>query len=119
MRRYIVGPPNINDEKLGTGKTMKIYLASSEKGTEFTLVVYRALSATICMLLSGTGTDFACRVNIIRTVAKVPQSYCACIGNVEVSFDTYKRLDKFLGPQLSSLASSIAEHYVKVVARYV
>lgn len=67
MRRYIVGPPNINDEKLGTGKTMKVYLASSEKGTEFTLVVYRALSATICMLLNGTGANIACRVNMIRT----------------------------------------------------
>jgi len=57
---------------------------------ECQLLVYKALSATVCMLLQG---DFQ-----------------------PLTLEFFRRLDSFLGPKLSNLASDISEQYSKRTA---
>ncbi|KAK2189620.1 hypothetical protein NP493_101g07016 [Ridgeia piscesae] len=84
--KFILGPPNVHDITC-PGKTHRTYLNTHTETTEEChLVVYRALSATICLFVEG---DF------------------------QLNFDFWRKLDSRLGPQLGQLASDIAEHYAK------
>ena len=84
--KFVTGPPNIKDSS-NLGKIPRVFVNSSLGNTEEChLVVYRALSASVCMFVRG---DF------------------------EVNFEFFKLLDKFIGHQLSGLASDISELYNK------
>lgn len=81
--KFITGPPNIQDES-ALGKIPRLYINTEEANEECLLLVYRALSASVCMLVTSSHG---------------------------VNFDLCKKLDTFLGQQLSSLASEIGEQY--------
>lgn len=85
--RFMTGPVVVNEE-VTIGKIPRIYI-NVDCSSEYHLLVYRALSATVCLLVDA--------------------SY-------QLTLDFFKRLDSFLGPQLSSLASEISEQYSKTVA---
>lgn len=86
--KFMTGPPDLNDEK-NMGKVPRVYVNTEEIDEECYLIVYTALSATICLL-----------VNV-----KSPMNVPLC-----------RKLDAALGPQMSKLASDIGEQYSKRVS---
>ncbi|XP_014676370.1 PREDICTED: LOW QUALITY PROTEIN: vacuolar fusion protein CCZ1 homolog [Priapulus caudatus] len=86
LGKFITGPPNLADTT-NLGKVPRIFVnVDGKKSEECHLVVYRALSASVCLMVEG--------------------SY-------QLNFDFYRLLDQFLGPQLTVLASDIGEQYGK------
>lgn len=53
--RFITGPANLKGSSKDTtmGKIPRVFLFSSGKPIEYHLVVYRALSASLCMFIKG------------------------------------------------------------------
>ncbi|KAJ8922147.1 hypothetical protein NQ315_004082 [Exocentrus adspersus] len=84
--RFITGPSNLKLAKT-VGKIPKVHLFSGEK-QEYFLVVYRALSASVCLFIK-------------------------C--DVELTLDQFKELDEFINPKLISIVSDIAEYCSKQV----
>lgn len=86
--KFMTGPPDLTDDK-NMGKVPRVYVNTEEMDEECYLIVYTALSATICLL-----------VNV-----KSPMNVTIC-----------RKLDTVLGPQMSKLASDIGEQYTKRVS---
>ncbi|XP_021927483.1 vacuolar fusion protein CCZ1 homolog isoform X2 [Zootermopsis nevadensis] len=80
--RFVTGPANLQDASGGTGKVPKVYVNNDATPEIYHLVVYRALSATVCLFIEGS---------------------------LHLNLDLFKRLDIFLGPQLTTLVSEVAE----------
>ncbi|KAK3090405.1 hypothetical protein FSP39_011589 [Pinctada imbricata] len=85
--KFVTGPPDINDENT-LGKIPRVFINSEVENEECFLLVYRAHNASVCML-----------INVANTM----------------TFDLCRKLDGFLGPQLTQLASDIGEQYSKRV----
>ncbi|XP_013403432.1 vacuolar fusion protein CCZ1 homolog [Lingula anatina] len=83
--KFVTGPPSLTEPQ-NFGKIPRIFVNTGRPDEECHLLVYRALSATVCMLIEGS---------------------------FQIPFDFFKSLDSFLGPQLSSLASDIGEQYAR------
>ncbi|XP_063445038.1 vacuolar fusion protein CCZ1 homolog [Mytilus trossulus] len=83
--KFITGPPDIKDDQ-NIGKIPRVYLNTSEENEECYLLVYRAHNASVCMLINVS---------------------------TALNFDLCQKLDVFLGPQLTNLASDIGEQYSK------
>lgn len=83
--RFVTGPPSLSDSS-NMGKVPKVHVSAITDDREYCLVVYRALSASVCLLIDSS---------------------------FQLHFEFYKKLDSFLGPQLTSLASHIADVYSK------
>ena len=86
--RFITGPPNLFDER-NMGKIPSVFLSSNcemDELEECNLLVYKALSSIVCLLLDS---KFA------------------------INFEYLRRLDNFLGPKMSQLASDIGEQFSK------
>lgn len=83
--RFITGPSNLNDLS-SVGKVPKVHVTISSVPSECFLIVYGALGASVCLLLDASS---------------------------QVTMAFYKKLDSFLGPQLTSLASQIADVYAR------
>lgn len=49
--RFITGPPNVQDER-NMGKIPRLYINTEFENEECFLIVYRALSASVCLLLN-------------------------------------------------------------------
>lgn len=80
--RFILGPPDLQNEK-NLGRISRVHLAGCDQEMEECfLVVYRALGALMCLLIQG---------------------------DQQLDFDLFQKIDKFVGPQLSAIASDIAE----------
>lgn len=80
--RFVTGPTNLQDPSGNIGKVPKVYINNDVSPELYHLVVYRALSATVCMFIEGS---------------------------LILNIDLFKRLDIFLGPQLTSLVTDVAE----------
>lgn len=50
--RYILGPPNLKDEG-NFGKIPRVYVNTETETEDCLLLVYRALSAAVCIVLDG------------------------------------------------------------------
>lgn len=87
--RFVTGPTNLQDTSGSIGKVPKVYLNNDSVPEMYHLVVYRALSATVCLFIDGS---------------------------LLLNIDLFKRLDVFLGPQLTSLVSEVAEQCAKQAA---
>ncbi|XP_076651897.1 vacuolar fusion protein CCZ1 isoform X1 [Halictus rubicundus] len=85
--KFVTGPSNINEPNL-IGKSPTVFINYSTKPISLYLVVYRALSATICLFVDS---------------------------KTSLLIDFFKSLDSFLGPQLTTLVSSVAEQCAKHV----
>ncbi|XP_015173320.1 PREDICTED: vacuolar fusion protein CCZ1 homolog [Polistes dominula] len=85
--KFIIGPSSINEPSL-VGKSPTVFINYSSKPVSLYLVVYRALSATICLFVDS-------KTNLL--------------------IDFFKSLDSFLGPQLTTLVSCVAEQCAKHV----
>ncbi|CAG9768042.1 unnamed protein product [Ceutorhynchus assimilis] len=85
--RFITGPTNLKQAKT-IGKVPKVYLFSQGQVREYHLVVYRALSATVCFFIEG---------------------------KTELALNDFKALDEFINPKLSSIVNDIAEYCSKQV----
>ncbi|KAF7407902.1 vacuolar fusion protein CCZ1 [Vespula maculifrons] len=85
--KFIIGPSSINEPSL-VGKSPTVFINYSTKPVSLYLVVYRALSATICLFVDS-------KTNLL--------------------IDFFKSLDSFLGPQLTTLVSCVAEQCAKHV----
>ncbi|KAK6170284.1 hypothetical protein SNE40_018709 [Patella caerulea] len=83
--KFVTGPTNLDDPD-SQGKIPRVFIHSEIDNEECFLLVYKALSATICMLINVNST---------------------------MNFDFYRKTDSFLGPQMSKLASDITEQYPK------
>ena len=83
--KFMTGPPNMNDSS-NLGKVPHIFINTTKPNEKCHLVVYHALSASICMFVDG---------------------------NYDINFEYFQLLDTFLGQQLSTLASDISELYNK------
>ncbi|OXU28858.1 hypothetical protein TSAR_009151 [Trichomalopsis sarcophagae] len=81
--KFVTGPSSANDVK----KLPKVFINYSSKPTALYLIVYRALSATVCLFVDNTNSPMF-----------------------------YTSLDSFLGVQLTSLVSSVAEQCSKHAA---
>ncbi|KAL4239339.1 vacuolar fusion protein ccz1 [Mactra antiquata] len=81
--KFITGPPNIQNET-NMGKIPRLYINTEYENEECFLLVYRAMSASVCLLLNSSST---------------------------INFDLCKKLDSFLGNQLTQLASEIGDQY--------
>ena len=55
--RFMTGPPDLNDDK-NMGKVPRVYVNTEEIDEECYLMVYTALSATICLLVNGESDLF-------------------------------------------------------------
>lgn len=86
--KFITGPPDIRNEK-NLGKVPRVYINTECCNEECFLLVYRAHNASVCMFLPA-----ACKIN----------------------FELCHKLDSFLGPRLSQLASDIGEQFSKKAA---
>ena len=51
--RFVTGPSNLKDEG-NLGKIPRVFINTEEDNEECQLLVYKALSASICMLINGT-----------------------------------------------------------------
>lgn len=78
--RFAYGPSNLQNADIG--KIPKVYLRNDAGPVICHLVIYRALSATVCLFIDES---------------------------VDLKMDFFQRLDIFLGHRLTSLASEIAE----------
>ncbi|CAD7083480.1 unnamed protein product [Hermetia illucens] len=79
---FITGPESPDSQ----GKAPKVFVTSGSDLRSYYMVVYRALTASICLLVN----------------AESPPTE-----------DFYSELHSFMGPQLSSIASKIGESYAK------
>ncbi|CAG5132726.1 unnamed protein product [Candidula unifasciata] len=86
--KFMTGPPDLSNDR-NMGKLPRVFVNTEEIDEECYLMVYTALSATICML-----------VNV-----KSPLNVPLC-----------RKLDTFLGPKMTKLATDISEQYSKRVA---
>ena len=50
--RYITGPSNVNDEQ-NPGKVPRVFINTDVQIEECNLIVYKALSASVCLLVDG------------------------------------------------------------------
>ncbi|XP_038064553.1 vacuolar fusion protein CCZ1 homolog isoform X1 [Patiria miniata] len=83
--KFVTGPTDPHDQQSSSQiRPPKIFVNNGSHIEELHLVVYRALSATVCLMVDGS---------------TIPP------------LDWYKNIDSFIGPQLSSLASDIGEQY--------
>ncbi|GLV34716.1 Caffeine calcium zinc sensitivity 1 [Carabus blaptoides fortunei] len=80
--RFITGPVNLK-ESTSIGKVPRIYINNDTQPSSYYLVVYRSLSSSVCLFIDG---------------AK------------ELTMDVFRELDAFMGPQLTTVVSSIAEY---------
>ncbi|XP_063915286.1 vacuolar fusion protein CCZ1 homolog isoform X2 [Zophobas morio] len=85
--RFITGPTNLKTAKT-VGKIPKVFLFASGKGVSCHLVVYRALSATVCLFM------------------KVDK---------ELSLQLFKDMDEYVSPKLTTIVSDISEYCSKQV----
>ncbi|CAG9859604.1 unnamed protein product [Phyllotreta striolata] len=85
--RFITGPSNLKSAKT-IGKVPKVYLFASGKSQEYHLVVYRALSATVCLFIKG---------------------------DTELTLDLFKTLDEDLNTKLLCIVSDIADYCSKQI----
>lgn len=83
--KFVTGPSSINEPSL-IGKSPIVFINYPTKPVSLYLIVYRALSATICLFVDS-------KTNLL--------------------IDFFKSLDSFLGPQLTTLVSSVAEQCSK------
>lgn len=83
--KFVTGPTNVNDAS-SSGKVPRIFINTDTASEECHLLVYRALNASVCLVVNAS---------------------------FQVTFDFYKKLDNFLGPHLSALASEVGDHYSK------
>nr|XP_022313325.1 vacuolar fusion protein CCZ1 homolog isoform X2 [Crassostrea virginica] len=83
--KFITGPPDIQNEK-NLGKVPRVYINTESLNEECHLLVYRAHNASVCMFLQAA---------------------------TKVSFEHCRKLDGFLGPRLSQLASDIGDQFSK------
>ncbi|KAH3863474.1 vacuolar fusion protein CCZ1 homolog [Dreissena polymorpha] len=81
--KFVTGPPNVDNPK-NMGKIPRLYVNTEEENEECLLLVYRALTASVCLLINSQHV---------------------------VNFEMCTKLDQFLGQQLSNLASEISEQY--------
>lgn len=80
--RFITGPSNLKDSNIG--KVPKIYINNdTKKSAAYHLVVYRSLSASICLFIDG---------------------------QKELKIEMFKELDAFMGTQLSPVVSPISDY---------
>ncbi|KAM3965217.1 vacuolar fusion protein CCZ1 [Aphomia sociella] len=79
-----ISPPGGIRKKEDLKKLVKVYLMHEDdnKTGQYYLIVYRTLSATVCFTIDV---------------------------NTELKIETFRSLDAFMGPQLSSIASIISE----------
>ncbi|XP_044269860.1 vacuolar fusion protein CCZ1 homolog [Tribolium madens] len=85
--RFITGPTNLKTAK-SVGKIPKVYLFASGKAESYNLVVYRALSASICLFMKA---------------------------DKELSLQYFKDMDGFISPKLTAVVSDISEYCSKQV----
>ncbi|XP_074648417.1 vacuolar fusion protein CCZ1 homolog [Tubulanus polymorphus] len=83
--RFITGPANLNDAS-NIGKVPRVFVNTDLQSEECHLLVYKALSANVCLLVDAS---------------------------FQMDLEFFRKLDSFLGPQLSELASGISEQYAK------
>ena len=57
--RFLTGPPDLEDEK-SMGKLPRVFVSTETDNEECYLLVYRAMSATICMLINGALHPLRC-----------------------------------------------------------
>ena len=55
IHRFVTGPPNMKNED-NLGKVPHVYLDTDIQTEECHLVVYKALSATVCLFVEGKRT---------------------------------------------------------------
>ncbi|KAK0178558.1 hypothetical protein PV327_007436 [Microctonus hyperodae] len=84
--KFVTGASSMN-ESIGTIKSPKVYIDYATQPVSLYLVVYNALSATICLFIDSTS----------------------------LFIDYLKSLDAFLGPQLTTLISVVADQCSKNV----
>ncbi|XP_027056705.1 vacuolar fusion protein CCZ1 homolog isoform X2 [Pocillopora damicornis] len=82
--RFITGPTELDDVPIPRTPP-KIFVNTDSEQEELILVVYKALEATICLMISG--------------------SY--------PTLDFFRKIDNFIGPQLTTLANIIGEQSAK------
>ncbi|XP_058955694.2 vacuolar fusion protein CCZ1 homolog [Pocillopora verrucosa] len=82
--RFITGPTELDDVPIPRPPP-KIFVNTDSEQEELILVVYKALEATICLMISG--------------------SY--------PTLDFFRKIDNFIGPQLTTLANIIGEQSAK------
>ncbi|XP_041474181.1 vacuolar fusion protein CCZ1 homolog [Lytechinus variegatus] len=82
--KFVMGPQNLSDPSSSENKVPKLHITKDDHTEELFLIVYRAMSATICLMVEGS---------------QLP------------AHEWYQNVDSSLGPQLSSLASDIGEQY--------
>jgi hypothetical protein len=85
---FITGPASLSSGHV-PGRVPKVFVNTSRPNEECHLVVYRSLSATLCLL---TDSEFPLTKNF------------------------YSELDAYLGQEMAQLASDIGEQYTKSVA---
>ncbi|KAG7260542.1 hypothetical protein CRUP_024734 [Coryphaenoides rupestris] len=80
--RFLTGPANLKDPE-AKFRFPRIFVHTEQGHEELHLVVYKAMSAAVCFMISAS---------------------------VELTRDFCERLDALVGPQLTLLASDICEH---------
>ncbi|XP_012273187.1 vacuolar fusion protein CCZ1 homolog [Orussus abietinus] len=81
--KFVTGPASIHEP---SGTVPKVFINYNTKPVSLYLIVYRSLSATICLFVDGKSS---------------------------LVMDFFKSLDTFLGPQLTTLVSAVAEQCSK------
>jgi hypothetical protein len=51
--RFVTGPPSLQDASGNSWKVPKVYINNDTTPELYHLVVYRSLSATVCMFIEG------------------------------------------------------------------
>ncbi|XP_075035768.1 vacuolar fusion protein CCZ1 homolog isoform X1 [Mixophyes fleayi] len=81
--RFLTGPLNLNDPE-AKFRFPKIFVNTEDKYEELYLIVYKAMSASVCFMIDAS---------------------------VQLTPDFCRKLDSLIGPQLTVLASDICEQY--------
>ncbi|KAK9881558.1 hypothetical protein WA026_016435 [Henosepilachna vigintioctopunctata] len=86
--RFVTGPSNLKNAKT-TGKVPRIYTFSGPTASCYHLIVYRVLSASLCLFVKA---------------------------EKELDIDFFRKFDSYISPKLTSLVSDIAEYCSKQVS---
>ena len=124
--RFILGPPDLKDSS-NLGRIPRLYLSAELGLTECHLVVYRAHSANLCLLIHGQylHSKDSCTLCLPDRYVSVPaiihQQLLSCnynasclLGTTNLTIEHLRKLEHVLHDKMGGLASDIGDQYASV-----
>lgn len=87
--RFVTGPDNIHNSNSNIGKIPRFYISKAQPPGMYQLVVYRSLSATVCLFVEES---------------------------IQLTIDMFRQWDAFMGPRLTKLVNEVSAYAGRHIA---